>query len=642
MWRFWLIPVCLLLLPCSAVAALDPQTNTPYHFRVVLRMAENRVFTLLFREQTKRRLQEGLQAALGKLGQVEVMEPRDLDTPHNGDPLQEPRFSLEGTRRLLAKVDKAKDLQKAFEDFNEVSESKTHFVRIDFRNGQYLIRTRQFDGLTGLASPVVRHAQTNDRELVVRLAALLIGQDFGAVGTVVEQNPKDQDVTVLFKAGGLGPLTPWVKKGEVFAVAQIKQTSAGLRSFRIGETLLQVKEEPQQGVCKCRLLHRYDNPLPSGPGVLGYRCLKLGTTEAKLRFRLVDFKGTPRTGLPISVSRDDFGSEPKESHAIDADGFTETDGLYKNVAFVQVLNKNGTALAQIPVEILGDRPVVCFLDVNEKTEKLGQFELDRKYLVGRLDESLLAVSGLVGELNDLARTNKSRADALKKAQKGLQDLQGDLATYRDEISRLRGAPPGLDLTPAQERYRLLNDKQKQFKDYILGLEDVIRKENDPKRAELREKANLAQLLENDARFDEAIALYEEVVKEDNNPAYAKHLAELKNAWAPRGPEHEAARAFIYKTWAALQTAKQMKDDLEKARQAFRTCQQVGDKMSPLMLLKANTDHATRLAKRLEALLSSTSAEDQQEVKTLLEVQADLQKLTAEVSTYLREKKPADG
>src|SRR5262249_37172508 len=152
--------------------------------------------------------------------------------------------SLERTINLIDSV-KEQGLKDALDNWKEVSETKTHFVLIQSVDGQYEVQARQFDGLTGLASPVVRQARTSDRELVVRTAALLIDQDFGVVGTV-EGTARGSDVRVILKGSGLGPLTPWVAKGQVFAVVQIKQGSGGLRAFRVPETLLQVREEPKE------------------------------------------------------------------------------------------------------------------------------------------------------------------------------------------------------------------------------------------------------------------------------------------------------------------------------------------------------------------------------------------------------------
>ena len=54
---------------------------------------------------------------------------------------------------------------------------------IDYSGVHYEIQARQFDGLTGRPSPVVRRDRTRDREFVAKTAALLIDQDFGLVGT---------------------------------------------------------------------------------------------------------------------------------------------------------------------------------------------------------------------------------------------------------------------------------------------------------------------------------------------------------------------------------------------------------------------------------------------------------------------------
>ena len=57
--------------------------------------------------------------------------------------------------------------------------------------------------------------------------------------------------------------------------------------------MLQVVTPPDKdGVCVCRLHARHyeseaASRLAEAPGVLGYRCLKLGTADAPLRLRLV-------------------------------------------------------------------------------------------------------------------------------------------------------------------------------------------------------------------------------------------------------------------------------------------------------------------------------------------------------------------
>src|SRR5262249_669291 len=155
------------------------------------------------------------------------------------------------------------------------------------------------DGLTGLASPVVRKTQTSDRLLVARSAALLIDQDFGLVGTLGRVS-NDLEVKVQLKGGGLGvSLQPWAHKGEVFAIAGIGRDGARALSQRLEWALLRVEQEPDPtGVCVCRLFKRQEyegGALPSDPRILGYRCLKLGTTRAPLRMR---FLSADKSGRP--------------------------------------------------------------------------------------------------------------------------------------------------------------------------------------------------------------------------------------------------------------------------------------------------------------------------------------------------------
>src|SRR5262249_12642053 len=162
-----------------------------------------------------------------------------------------------------------------------LSDAKIHFVLIDFADGRYVIQARQYDGLTGLASPVVRRRENSDRQLVAREAALLVDKDFGMVGTVAGDaralKASGDKVDIFLKGGKVGASQDhWVKKGDVFAVAQIiNQGGARQRSYRVPWTLLQVAQEPKDGLCRCRLFFRHENPLPAAATIAGYRCLKL-------------------------------------------------------------------------------------------------------------------------------------------------------------------------------------------------------------------------------------------------------------------------------------------------------------------------------------------------------------------------------
>src|SRR5262249_19704745 len=196
----------------SKPGAPDSGANKPYQLRVVLGIAEQRLLTDVFKEQVERELRDGLQAALGDLATVEVVRehPRLKDVEANG--------------------------LQALEAWQDVDGIKTHFVLIDYVNGQYEIQARQHDGYTGQTSPMVRTERLPDpggRQFVARAATLLVGQDLGILGTVTGSTGS-QTAQVTLKGSSLGvALDRWVKKGDVFALVQINEATGGYRAARV-------------------------------------------------------------------------------------------------------------------------------------------------------------------------------------------------------------------------------------------------------------------------------------------------------------------------------------------------------------------------------------------------------------------------
>ena len=218
------------LCPLPFAQGLDPDLTTPYKVQVVLSVAPNRLLTPIFKEQLRRDLQRGLQGALGSMGEVEVFDLAEVK-PEKQEPLW--------------KEVAAKGLQAGLDGPGKgTSAVKTHFVNVDYVDGQYEMQARQYDGLTGLASPSVRREQTPDRQFVARTAALLVDRDFGLVGTVTDGGD-GQTVRVAFKGGGLKvPLDRWVKKGDVFALVQV---GADGRTALLPWAVLQADAAPRRG-----------------------------------------------------------------------------------------------------------------------------------------------------------------------------------------------------------------------------------------------------------------------------------------------------------------------------------------------------------------------------------------------------------
>ncbi len=352
-------------------AALDPQLKQPYSLTIVLRVAPHRLLTPVFKGQLQRELGDSLQASLGKLAKVQVVT----------------------THPLLKDID-SRGLQAVLDGLEKgpATAGKLHFVLLDFAEGQYTIQAGQYDGLTGLATPIVRQAHTDDRQFVAKQAALLVERDFGIVGTVVKKI-EGAKIEVALKGGGLGDsVDRSIKKDQIFALAQILQAGTGKRAVRVREAFLQVVEEPKQGVCICRLINRYRDDaskLMEKPGVLGYRCLKLGSDEGPLRLRLVDDKGLPLDGLQVEVGRHGFdrkdGFKPRGSTK--GGNLPFSPEKYEHLAFVKVLYRR-TLIAQVPVVILNGRTAVCRVSIADPNETVGQVLARKKRVVERLLESL--------------------------------------------------------------------------------------------------------------------------------------------------------------------------------------------------------------------------------------------------------------
>ena len=620
---------CTLCLVGESPAQLDPQKNTPYHLQIVLRVADHPPFTPAYKEQIKREIRAGLQDAFADLARVEVID----------------------SHPQLKEIE-SKGLQAALESWKDISSTKTHFVLIDFQDGQYEIQAGQHDGLTGLASPVTRNARIPDREFVARTAALLVERDFGMVGTL-EPNARGPEVKVILKGSGLGvPMDKWVKKDDVFALGQIKKAGNGQRSSRVSWALLKVVDNPQDGVCRCQLYSRFKDPLEKGASVLGYRCLKLGTTTAPLHIRLVNAKDlTPMAGQAVAVSAGDFNSKSKEERSTQADGSLVTRDAFQNIAFVRILDVGGEARAQIPVEILGDRTVI--LSVDRQADSEGQFLLTRKRLLGRLYESIQVVGELFQELNRKieARGSQSGQEALEVAQRGLKAMESDIANFNEELASLKKATPSepkgpkaaqLSLTEAERRLQELKSKRDELERFTTNLNKALQEANSPENQRLRSQLAQAQLLENDGEFDKAIELYETILqklkKGGDQPAVSAHLKKLKASWQIKDERHRVAREFIYRDWPKYSTAQEMKPHLVDARKSFQIFRNADDRLSPLKLLKANIAHTFQLNKESDGLEPEKNEDDRAKSRIITDVADELTNLTEEINSFLNESK----
>jgi hypothetical protein len=606
--------------PARAQGELD----RPYDLQIVVHVADHRLLTDVFRERVTRELRDSLQAELGDLARVSVVQ-------------QHPRL-----REVLDR-----GLERALDGWVEHTGIKTHFVLIDYAGGQYEIQARQYDGLIGRPSRAVRRDRTRDHDFVAKAAALLVAHDFGVLGTVAGPPDEREQVKVDLKAGALGSLARWVPKNHVFEVVPPGSTAA------LEWALLQVVEPPSEqapGTCVCKFWHRY-----TVGNIVGDRCMLLGTTRAPLRLRFMQER--PRGGraaldttLGVDIRRSGFSGEDttKLHQTTDSPGvprgWVDTSregdkGVFEGVAFVSVTNGLKPPLPHIPVAVVDDRPVIIPVRVTE--EAGGLFASRLATWQRNVNDSLLVQINLFREIQELAA--KADGQALEKARAGLrrtgQDLEG-LRAERAELAQ-EAARAKVPFNPVREDQRLreLAEGENQLKRFLTEQEKINLVENDPKKREWAKQVEQARLLEDAADVHKALPIYERVLREGlQNDDLKKHVAELKKQWEPVDDQHKWARAFIYNIWPTLNTPG-LKEHMAEAQKAFEECKRVKDTLGPRKLFKATEAHVLRLGKELDELKPDINLDDQRPAQLIKEISPDLQKLAGAILLYLQQSQP---
>ncbi|HZV07539.1 MAG TPA: hypothetical protein VE999_20810 [Gemmataceae bacterium] len=609
-----LLLAAALVLPATAQA--QSELLTRYKLEIVVHVAENRTLTDVFRGRVERELRDGFQAALGDMGHVTVTH-------------EHPRLAEVLARGL-----------RSLDDWKDRDDKKTHFVLIDYSGVHYEIQARQYDGTIGRASPVVRRDRTRDRDFVAKAAALLIKHDFGVVGTVQsESEGASKQVKIELRGGGLGDMSRWVKKDDVFALAP----PDGGSSLLLRWSLLQVERAPDEaardGVCECRFFHRYRIT----GGIVGYRCIKLGTVRAPLRIRWVQ-GGTKGRGKPlnqqISVDIRRYGFEgeeklPKESNL---DGVMETvrdkNGVFDNVAFVRVTFGLGDSKPQIPIALCDDQPISIEVDPPKDSDSL--FAYQKTQWQAEVAESVRMQANLFKRLEALGANPEKRAEIIQLAKSGLSHIQADRTKLEGQRGELAKRNKRDLKTPIEdERLKQLGDYEQALRDFIAKQEEIEKTENDPQLKRWRSEIASAKLIENDLEFGKAIEIYERIQNEGyKNADLEKHLADLHKIWDTSDNDLKDARGFIYGVWPSLDITR-LEEKIPEAKKAFKKCQDARDYIPIKKLLLGTLRHADQLKKKLDELQPDLVTDDAKEYEQFSKIGKQIADLGDELQNSLK-------
>ena|GEM_PF-1238220 len=628
------------------------QADKPTALKVVLQLTPHPNFTPQFLRDYQRDLKNSIQEALGAIGTVEVAYESEIaDT----DP--------------LLKVVRTSGLE-GLGTYAKVEGDKTHFVQLEFGRGRYRILARQYDGSVGFATPVIRQASTTDRAFLTRTTSLLIGQDFGITADVTPVKGETQSIRI--RGGTLaGPTAPtglvdrWAHPGDLFALIAIKAptrrpttgkpggkeapSDAGeITATRVEGVLLRVTKAVEGGRATAQLISRYADPLPTGRGILGYRAIRLGTTEAPLRLKLVDENRrlVDAGSLSIQASATAFPVKDGEGTRLASKGgIHESTEAFPGVAFVRVTLSDKT-VAKIPIEILDDNIAVRQIRLEVDAEAKARLEVNIREMISRLTEARLVQEGCFADLLALEKTGKN-AEALSKAESVQKTVSVEIIDIRDRIDSLAARQK---LTPIKGADAALNscdntllairNRQSDLGGHIVQIRAALELEKDPavagKRREVQGLINQAESLILTADYDGALARFAEAIArldgEESKKAVAARRDALTALWATKSPEHIAARKFVYETWSRADTLKGIADGIPRARAAFETCKRVGDRLTLNKLLLAAVDITSRL-EDIGTRVTGDSDSDKALIVEIRKATTDLASLLKDVQDF---------
>ena len=593
----------------AAAHAQDPDLKKPYHLQVILHVADNRALTPFFKEELQRAVGDQLRQTFGELAKVEVVISSKLP----------PGFE--------------QGLETAFDGLDQVSDRQLHFVLLDYAAGQYRLQARAYDGLTGQPGTLVRRAQTGDRSLVSQLAAKLVEEGFAPVGTATASG---KDVQLALRAGGLGAQGRWVSPGDVFAVSRIESHGSGLRGTRVAWALLEVLDVAQSGICRCRYHRRFqEDDLGKSPGVVAFRAIKISTTQAPVQLRLIDEDFQPLDGVAVQVSKP--GTKDREDRTTNRDGLAITKAPFANMVIVYLPGEKIT----LPIEVIEGRTAVCQIKLKGGSDTLAALDYRRDAWLRRLYDNIRTASERGKELSQ--KLSQSLTAAEDAAREGLKNLDAELAYLKSEQDELKKLAQEhkldakrFDLAEGGQRLEELRGKRAKLDEFVQSLEKSIKEGEENK--VFNQQLAQARLLEAQADFAAAIALYEKILKaRPKQTELAQHLDKLKQGWELRGgKEHEEARRFVYDTWPKLDVAGLQKQ-VKTARGHLATLQTHGDRLTAQKMVLADAGHAESLKKELDRLKNRDSAEARSQAKVIGQVATELRRLHEELTAFIAAK-----
>ncbi len=637
--RLILLLVCgLFALPVTASA--QDFGKTRYEWTLALQWGESSQFSASYKETFARELQQSLKLSLGEIAKIEVVEASKLaETPVTKAVSEKGLSALDGT-------------------FPSNGTRKLHFVEINFVEGKFQVRSRQWDESIGMASPSILTNSTPDRKLLVRLTLNQLLNEFGLLGAIEITGEQGK---VTLQGYELGSLKEFAKKGDLFAVVQLRKVTPkapkgekplppNIVATKVDGMLVQLMGDIEGSKISAKILNRYKNTLAKESPQVSYRLVKIPTENSVLKLRLTDPSGQPfRVGqLRVRVRAEQYPdlTKPEDEMTESEPGLFTSRAKLDRLGYVLVTTGD-TPLARIPIEVTGD-VLVRKVSLDPKVEQRARWSDVMNDFVSRIRTERIIQNKSFEELQGLQ--GKDRAEALKYAETALKSQKVQLDLLKSDLERLqnRAKDDGFmgSFEACDSEINAFDARILDLAKHTEKLKEVVRLENDPDTIARRKKVETllleAKLLVEQADIPQALTKYDEALKQtmENEPVRAeiiKVVEEINKDWKEKDAAHATARKFIYETWPKLETPKEITDKISEAKRCFQVCQTNGDKYTLRKMFLSGVTVAEKFAEGIKPL-SMIPAETDEELairKKYQEAGDALQALLADLGKAIK-------
>jgi tetratricopeptide (TPR) repeat protein len=630
----------------AGTPTLPPESDQPYVWKILVHTQSHPSLHSVRRTQFLKNLKASLTSALGsELGTVEV-----IDLTSVAPEKWEPHWKAWNERGWAA-LPEDKSLRK-------ITGVKTHFLKVQVKDGRFRIESQQHDGNTGLLSPMVRVQEVSDADTLGRVAGLMLGMDFGPVGTVELLPENSTHCLIRLRGGDLNGIDRWVKLGDVFTFSIVRNmprppspemkppaTKPG-QKFEIPTepiaqqqsiTLLKVVDLPKPGIAKCEIHCGYLQPFPNDTRVIGYRALKLATHAGPVSVRVVnDQAEPPPASTPLEVWANDTGFRDKPSVSDTLDGRNQVYTSGRNLCGLGcVVVKLGSERKHFVVPILeGGPPVPLQFEYSEAKVKAANFENKCERFYERVVDAYQAQDELLRALRGMIQKQQNQA-ALERASTGVKVAQSTDTVLTQELTQLQQHP----LASNERAKRLLESCERNLEIYRQGkpsleakieeLKVVIAKANNPAEFEREFKMNelKRQITYHERRGEipEALDVYDQLYELTKSEEVKERKQKLEEEWRVKSPEHDTARKYVTDEWSKLNTTAEIKGGIPKLRAAVEQMAKSQDKYGLRWVQTGILSAVTRL-KDVGDTLSPDLVQDKEQIKELQAVLDELRKV----------------